>query len=88
MVFHLPNEETVRENYNYTQAFAMTLIWNIGLLGMLATIHFLAFLIAKKYMLRVASNKEFGESILTAEERSSRSHIPHSDPSSSDLHIE
>lgn len=89
MVFHLPNEETVRENYNYTQAFAMTLVWNIGLLGMVVTVLFLAFLIAKKYMLRVASNKEFGESILTAEERSSsRSHIPHSDPSSSEMHLE
>jgi hypothetical protein len=67
MVFHLPNEDTVREIHNYTQAFALSLVWNIGLAGMVVTFFFLAFLIAKKYMLRVASNEQLGESILTAE---------------------
>jgi len=65
MVFHLPNEAEVRTQVNYTQAFALTLLWNVGLLGMLVAVLFIICYIFKKYQLRIAKNEELKESILT-----------------------
>lgn len=56
MVFHLPNEQDLRTRINYTQAFALTMLWNIGLLGMLIAFLFILSFLVKKYQLRINKN--------------------------------
>lgn len=67
MVFHLPNENDLRSQINYTSAFALSLLWNVGLLGMLVTVLFLISYLLKKYQLRIAKNDFLKESMLTFE---------------------
>jgi hypothetical protein len=56
-MFHLPNEEDLRTRVNYTEEFTLTLLWNVGLLGIVTTSLFLILLILKQYQLRVARNE-------------------------------
>jgi hypothetical protein len=75
MVFHLPNEQDVRTHINYTQSFALTMLWNIGLLGMLVTFLFILSFLVKKYQLRINKNEALRETMVTAEERNSASQM-------------
>lgn len=75
MVFHLPDEDSLRQRVNYTEEFALTLLWNVGIVGMIVTGLFLVFFIFKQYQLRVASNEAMRESILTQEDRSSTAQL-------------
>jgi hypothetical protein len=71
MVFHLPNEDSLRTTHSYSDMFLLTLLWNIGLLGILITFIFLLFFILKKYQLRMAYNLQMRDSIITQDERKS-----------------
>jgi beta-lactamase regulating signal transducer with metallopeptidase domain len=69
--FHLPNEDYVRTQTNYTEIFALTLLWNVGLLGMLVAFLFVVFLALKMYQLKILhkSNSRLRDSLLTSESR-------------------
>lgn len=56
MVFHLPNENALRMQYNYVQMFALTAIWNIGIIGIIVTGLLLIFYILKKCQLKSRQN--------------------------------
>lgn len=68
MVFHLPNEDSLRTDHSYSDMFLLTVIWNIGLLGMLVVFLFLLFFILKKYLLRMSQNSLLKDSMLTIPE--------------------
>lgn len=70
MVFHLPDEDSLRTHATYTQAFALTLLWNIGLLGIVITILFVLFFLLKQYQIRNARNNMLEDSMLSTSQRS------------------
>lgn len=72
MVFHLPNEDSLRTTNNYSTMFMLTLLWNVGLLGMLVAFLFLLFYILKKYQLRMVQDDRLRDSIITEDERKSQ----------------
>lgn len=63
--------------------FLLTLLWNIGLLGILVTLLFILAFILKKYQLRNAQNKLLTDSIITEDER--KSHNVLSERTNNDL---
>lgn len=65
MVFHLPNEESLRTTNNYSNMFMLTLLWNVGLFGILVALLFLLFYIIKKYLLRMVQNEQLKDSMIT-----------------------
>ena len=66
MVFHLPNEDALRMTNNYSEMFALTILWNIGLLGILVAVLFILCYILKKYQLKIQQNQLLKDSMLTA----------------------
>lgn len=56
MVFHLPNENALRMQYNYVQMFALTAVWNIGIIAIIVTGLLLIFYILKKCQLKSRQN--------------------------------
>jgi len=72
MVFHLPNEDTLRSTKTYTEMFYLTIIWNIGLFGIVITGLFIIFFILKKYQLRIIQNEMLRDSMISAEESTRR----------------
>lgn len=65
MVFHLPNEESLRTTNNYSNMFMLTLLWNVGLFGILVALLFLLFYIVKKYLIRMVQNEQLRDSMIT-----------------------
>ena len=65
MVFNLPNLEAIRPYSSYTDIFMLTLVWNIGIYGLIDFL-VLLFLLAGKIYASPKSNKERErESLLT-----------------------
>lgn len=56
-MFHLPNEDALRWKIDYTEEFTLTLLWNVGIAGIVVTSLFIIFFILKQYQLRVARNE-------------------------------
>lgn len=55
-MFHLPDEDSLRLRVNYTEEFTLTLLWNVGIYGIIVTCVFLLLFLIKKYQLRLVKN--------------------------------
>lgn len=75
MVFHLPNDSALHNQVDYASVFALTVLWNVGLLGILLFLLFSSSYLIKKYILRLNQKKQLADSILTIEESSSATEI-------------
>jgi len=46
----VPNEQQLYKSYNYTDIFLLTLVWNIGVIGMAIFAAFLLLALVSKYL--------------------------------------